>query len=78
MKTAISLSEKLFKDAEKYARTEGLTRSKLYALALAEFLRQRKGEAITNVLNEVYATESSALDKGFVAAQEEVLPRDKW
>ena len=78
MKTAVTLPEKLLKDAEKYARSKGFSRSKLISLALAEFLRRRNGAAITKAVNEVYSTESSALDPEFVAAQLEVLRRNEW
>lgn len=54
MKTAISLSDSLFKQAEQTAYQMGITRSKLFVKALEEYISRRNGEMITQKLNEVY------------------------
>ena len=54
MKTAISLPDALYEDAEKTARAMGIPRSQLFARALSEFLKRHKREEITQRLNEVY------------------------
>ena len=54
MKTAISLSDNLFNRAEQTARYMGITRSRLFALALEEYINRHNGEMITKKLNEVY------------------------
>ncbi|MCL2186846.1 MAG: ChpI protein [Treponema sp.] len=55
MKTTISISDTLFEKAEKTARYMGIPRSKLYVIALEEFIARHNGEMITKKLNEVYA-----------------------
>jgi metal-responsive CopG/Arc/MetJ family transcriptional regulator len=55
MKTAISISDTLFEEAEKTARYMGIPRSKLYVIALEEYIARNNGEMITNKLNEVYS-----------------------
>jgi hypothetical protein len=55
MKTAISLSDDLFMVAEQTASYMGIPRSKLYTLALEEYINKHNGEMITKKLNEVYS-----------------------
>ncbi len=40
----------------------GVSRSRLYSVAIERFVQDHDDEAITAKLNEVYASESSALD----------------
>ncbi|MDA3948256.1 MAG: ChpI protein [Spirochaeta sp.] len=54
MKTAISLPDALFEDAEQTARAMGIPRSQLFARAVSEFIKRHKREEITQRLNEVY------------------------
>ena len=54
VKTAISLPDALYADAEEIAKSMGIPRSRLYARALEEFLNHHKKERITEKLNEVY------------------------
>jgi metal-responsive CopG/Arc/MetJ family transcriptional regulator len=54
MKTAISLSDELFEKAEKTARYMGMPRSRLFVVALEDYISKHNGEMITNKLNEVY------------------------
>ena len=62
MKTAVSLPDPLFRDVERLARRLRISRSELYARALAEYMRSRRGEEITEALNRVYSKESSRLE----------------
>jgi len=55
MKTAISISDTLFEKAEKTARYMKIPRSKLYVIALEEYITRNSGEMITSKLNEVYS-----------------------
>jgi len=54
MKTAVSLPAPIFEVAEQTAQYMGVSRSKLYALALEDYLSRHSGEMITQKLNEVY------------------------
>jgi metal-responsive CopG/Arc/MetJ family transcriptional regulator len=51
MKTAISLDDTLLREADETARQMGLSRSALFALALAEFLERRRQEQMLLQLN---------------------------
>ena len=54
MKTAISLPDLLFEKAEETASYLGIPRSKLFALALEEFIERHNGKMITEKINAVY------------------------
>jgi len=54
MKTAISLPDQLYEEAEKTAQSLGIPRSQLFAKALEEFIAFHKRENITERLNRVY------------------------
>jgi len=62
MKAAVSIPDPVFKAADKLARRMGVSRSRLYSVAIQRFVQDHDEEAITAKLNEVYATESSSLD----------------
>ena len=56
MKTAISIDDGLLRDADETARLMGLSRSRLFALAMGDFLERQRGEQMLRRLNEVYAS----------------------
>jgi metal-responsive CopG/Arc/MetJ family transcriptional regulator len=58
MKTAISLSDSLFQRADAFAERAGISRSELYATAVAEYLARRDGDRITAKLNAIYGAPS--------------------
>jgi len=69
MKTAISLPDELFEEAEALAEDRGVSRSELYATALAEYVAKHRDAEVTEKLNEVYAAEPSGLDASLREAQ---------
>ena len=78
MKTAISLPDDLFKSGDALAKRLGVSRSELYARALADLVAKHKSSQLTQRLNAVYADEDSRLDAGVVAAQINTLPHETW
>lgn len=54
MKTAISIDDALLREADETARLMGLSRSRLFALAVADFLQRQRREQMLLRLNEVY------------------------
>ncbi len=78
MKTAISLPDPLFREAEQFAHQRGLSRSELYARALSLYLQTHRQQQVTEALNAVYAQETSTLDPGLAAAQLRSLPKEDW
>ena len=62
MKTAISIPDKLFQSADQYAKSHGVSRSNLYARAVAQFLETHSTAHITEQLNEVYYSQSAEIN----------------
>ena len=78
MKTAISIPDPLFDAAEDVADRLGMSRSQLYAEALAEYVAKHRDDQVTEALNQVYAKYSSTLDPVLVAMQFASLPKEEW
>jgi metal-responsive CopG/Arc/MetJ family transcriptional regulator len=55
MKTAISLDGTLLHEADQTARAMGLSRSRLFSVALEAYLRSREQEKMIEQLNQVYS-----------------------
>jgi predicted transcriptional regulator len=66
MKTAISINDELLKKADETARLLGLSRSRLFALAVGDFLQRQRKEQMLHRLNEVYANGLEPAEKGLV------------
>jgi Arc/MetJ family transcription regulator len=54
MKTAISIDDGLLQEADQTARLMGLSRSRLFAVAVRDFLQRQRQEQMLLRLNEVY------------------------
>ena len=54
MKTAISLPDRIYLEAEEAAKNMGISRSALYCNALIEYIKKNNRKYITQKLNEVY------------------------
>ena len=78
MKTAVSMPDDLFQRAEATARRLRVSRSELYAKAIAEFLKQQDENTITERLNELYSRYPAKLDSGLHRAQLKSLKKDAW
>ena len=78
MKTAISIPDPLFKAAERAAKRQKVSRSRLYAKALASYLKSQQDEAIKEALDAVYSDENSELDPDLAAAAYDILGKEKW
>jgi metal-responsive CopG/Arc/MetJ family transcriptional regulator len=78
MKTAVSMPDGLFRLAEAAARKLRVSRSELYANAIAEYLNRQQDNAITERLNEVYARRPAKLDAGLHRAQVKSIGKDTW
>ena len=78
MKTAISLPDRLFNSADALARKLGVSRSQLYATALAEYVAKHKSAKVTERLNAVYGAQPSRLEKPLHQAQRRAIARGDW
>jgi hypothetical protein len=88
MKTAISIPDPLFDSAEALAARLGVSRSQLYATALARLVAEHERGQVTARLDAIYgdpAGEPSRLEAGYAALQGRALGRragtdegDEW
>ncbi len=76
MKIAISIPDELFESAETLTRRLGVSRSHLYATALAEFVGKNRGRKITERLDALYASEDSRLPPAVRRLQRRSLTRE--
>ena len=63
MKTAISIDDTLLQEADETARLMGLSRSRLFAVAVGDFLKRQREEQMLHRLNEVYASAMQPAEK---------------
>lgn len=81
MKTAISLPNRLFDEAETLAERLGKSRSQLYADALAEYVARHDADEITRRLDRVLeevGDDGRRQGREVTAAAVETLRRVKW
>jgi metal-responsive CopG/Arc/MetJ family transcriptional regulator len=78
MKVALSIPDDLFDSAEALSKRLGVSRSRLYATALADYVAKHRGRKTTERLNAVYATEPARVDPGVRRAQRRSLEPDTW
>lgn len=78
MKTAISIRDDIYKEAEEFARRLGISRSKLYTLAVSEYIHSYAPDSVTAQLNEVYKDVDSSLDEDIAQANYDLFSRDEW
>ena len=81
VKTAISIQKPLFKQAETLARKMKISRSRLFGLALEEYLRRHENQELLAALNAAYADEPTPEEKEFrrrVRRSDRRLLEGKW
>jgi predicted transcriptional regulator len=78
MKTAISIPDDLYRQADALADQLGKSRSELYREALADYLARREPAAVTAALNDL-ADELADDRRGLVArAARDALASTEW
>ncbi len=78
MKTAISVPDELFRQAEAAARRLRVSRSEFYAKAIAQFLNRQDDKATIERLNDVYSRQKAKVDPGLHRAQLKSLQKNGW
>ena len=63
IKTAISIEKDLFEQAEKMARSMKVSRSKLFVIALQDFIEHQKNKELLAQINAAYAEEPDASEQ---------------
>jgi metal-responsive CopG/Arc/MetJ family transcriptional regulator len=80
MKTAVSLPDRVFHDAERYAKRTRKSRSQLYAEALSEYLARHAPDEVTETMNAVVDRlgDDAGSDPFVTRAVRRVLTRVEW
>ncbi len=80
VKTAISLRQSLFDEAERLARELGVSRSQVFARALEAFIRQHENQTLLDQINAAYEdspdTEEQAQLRGMRRLHRRALAAD--
>ena len=63
MKTAVSIQKSLFDQAERIAREMGISRSRLFSLALEDYIRREQNRELLTQINAAFANEPDAIEK---------------
>lgn len=53
MKTAVSIPDEIFREVEKFAKEHSYSRSKVFVIAVKEFLEKLKSRQLLALINEV-------------------------
>jgi len=81
MKTAVSLPDPLFTEAEAAAKHLGVSRSKLIQIALEEYLKRRRDEELTAQMNrhiEKYGADLTKEDEILLEHARQMVRRVEW
>lgn len=78
MKTAVSIPDNIFQDAERLAKRTKRSRSRLFSDALKEYLARHSPDEITDAMDRACAELGEADDRFIGAAARRVLERNDW
>ena len=78
MKTAISIPDAVFDEADDLARRTRLTRSGLYTRAVAEYVARHAPERVTEAMDLALADIGAQADPFVAVAARDVLSRSEW
>jgi predicted transcriptional regulator len=78
MKTAVSIPDDVYHQAERLARRLKKTRSQLYSHALAEYVARHGSDQVTDAMYEVCDEIGVESDPFVAAASRRMLERSEW
>jgi predicted transcriptional regulator len=78
MKTAVSIPDDVFEDAERLASRLQTSRSKLYARALAEFVARHDDDRITALMDQAVREAGAQGDAFLDVATKQAMQRAEW
>jgi len=78
MKTAISIPNEVFQDAEALARSLSISRSQLYSRALSEYVSRHAPDCVTETLDRLCGELDEETDRFVAAASRRILERTEW
>ena len=78
MKTAVSIPDEIFEQADRLARRAGQTRSYVFSQALREYVARHSPEEVTQAMDEVCEAVGDQLDPFTAIAARRTLERIEW
>ena len=78
MKTAVSIPDDVFHQADRLARCLKQSRSQLYSNALAEYVARHGSDKVTDAMNAVCDEIGVESDPFVAAASRWILDRSEW
>lgn len=81
IKTAISIQKNLFDQADNLARTMNVSRSKLFVMALEDYLERQKNRELLTQINAAYSEEPDSAEKKLrnkARGQHRLLVEGEW
>ena len=78
MKIALSIPDELFDSAETLRKRLKVSRSRLYATALEDFVAKHQAKKVTERLNAVYASHDGRIDRVTRRLQARSLTENPW
>src|ERR1044071_1468017 len=76
MKTAISMPNSTCHDADALAKRLGISRSELYARAVAELVARHNGALVPARLDAIHAQHDARTDSSLAGLQARAIPRE--
>lgn len=82
VKTAISLDEKLFDKVNKLANELHVSRSRLFTLAVKDYLQKQENQTLLTQLNDAYADhpdkEERTISASMKAKHGKIMEQEPW
>jgi antitoxin MazE6 len=78
MKTAVSIPDEVFEQAEDLVRRRGGSRSQLYSRALAEYIARHAPDRVTEAMDRALDDVGEETEEFLHAASHRVLRRTEW
>lgn len=82
VKTAISLNEELFSKVNQLADNLHISRSKVFTLAVQDYVKKQENQALLARLNEAYkdlpVEEERKIQKSMRGKQKKLIERESW
>jgi metal-responsive CopG/Arc/MetJ family transcriptional regulator len=82
IKTAVSIEKTLFEKAEKLAHDMNVSRSKLFSLAISDYLKKQENQLLLAQLNSVYGDTQDQAEKSLFHSHQQkhkrLIEQEKW
>jgi metal-responsive CopG/Arc/MetJ family transcriptional regulator len=78
MKTAVSIPDEVFAEAERLAKRMKRSRSEIFSRALAEYIARHTPDRVTEAMNRTLAEVNELRDPFTAAASTRLLSRTEW